>query len=1280
MAPAHSTGRLRKRNADADLVDPHTAYCQMLVTIAQRRRLWRTSLFFLVFMAIVLGIYGAARPWLFESRGSMAYDPAVGLSIEVESCDVELVAGGAARVVVESRSGVDAPLLTPLALHEGSVDGRGASLGPDTRIAISGGGSIRLFDVPAYSAEASLALRQPIGAVCVATDLPPADAVIVENEVGDPWGACPLGDANAVADGTFAAVLGAQYDADGDAHVSASEFLQAAERIACCGPGAPHVCSCAAEARDLGADGSPLRAALLGDDANSADAAASSSSMAATAFAVGAQNAEDAAEDEQLRGGLVRVTYEHLGTSRRDRTSPTYYTYAPTAHGAPGSRRRIVYSHPREAGLLRSTIWVAALAGIAFGVILLFVTFWWLRRIQQEASLTTAARHRAVLARHGIDESTIRAQLALDDSLIAGGSGIASLFNGPVRTLLEVFDRSIATSATILVNPLRLKVVDSVGRFMRDQLHEAPVADGEAELARQDAARRRRRQQQFELQRQKEQVYRDAEAFGQVAGASEEWLALERERERLEREEADDKYRLRYRARRPISISEMLSQYELYCIGHGYEMSADADTLQRALTKKHVPVRQVVVRQLRGLKWKNPREPLEVEKLRESDFPVELRESSLFGHMPGYEAERSAELRRRAEREQVLQGAYAASLDAFQSGGAAQLASMDAGEMSKNERLPTHWFVLRRFIWQHCTVEPGALHSHVLLEDWCDPHDEALYRHTRERLTKQQAVEKERQRRALAAEGVGAKLKDGQGASSIAQGASFVDDFQSVQRDDELNRVPKPPPLEHGFRTSLYEYCRAEGLALPDLHGTGWANQLPDGVHFQDERRVRYALGLVWARRLDAHVPINFVWLLCEVAVVLVQMSLFVASPLVLGYYPLDALSMWAALLCVPDDPGYTTAEAHPSSFTSGGANLGQVSCADLAAFAPVQLFLLGDSAVLPLVSALVLECCLASLVGMLRLLFCYVNPPRFEKGRADGLVGLFGLVNLVYQGMSIVFGASLSVHLLLVFSYAGMVLAWHVLATFSYPVRILRQTAALAAFAYVGIGIGHSMLGVQAALRAKLEVAFLEALQPALRTAHRRAQAKLRLRRAAAVGDGSNPLEASQFRALFESLQLPLSTSQKEMLYSQVEMECAYAFERREGRRKKTDGAHEHTHAEVTSVEFFEAWEAMEQSFLQKCVEVAGVSNTKIVVELLGGSVILGALILIIALGAQSFSADKTDEFGAVLQAIVTAFCGLAVVALRPRSTGEISYARGEEDALVRQLITHQLEQAASG
>ena len=35
--------------------------------------------------------------------------------------------------------------------------------------------------------------------------------------------------------------------------------------------------------------------------------------------------------------------------------------------------------------------------------------------------------------------------------------------------------------------------------------------------------------------------------------------------------------------------------------------------------------------------------------------------------------------------------------------------------------------------------------------------------------------------------------------------------------------------------------------------------------------------------------------------------------------------------------------------------------------------------------------------------------------------------------------------------------------------------------------------------------------------------------------GDGSAPLEATEFRALFESLQLPLTTRQKELLFSQV-------------------------------------------------------------------------------------------------------------------------------------------------
>ena len=47
--------------------------------------------------------------------------------------------------------------------------------------------------------------------------------------------------------------------------------------------------------------------------------------------------------------------------------------------------------------------------------------------------------------------------------------------------------------------------------------------------------------------------------------------------------------------------------------------------------------------------------------------------------------------------------------------------------------------------------------------------------------------------------------------------------------------------------------------------------------------------------------------------------------------------------------------------------------------------------------------------------------------------------------------------------------------------------------------------------------------------------------------------------------------------------------------------GGKEDSHAEVSSREFGEAWEAMEQGVLQAGVAAAGVSNTKVVLEVLG-------------------------------------------------------------------------------
>ena len=143
---------------------------------------------------------------------------------------------------------------------------------------------------------------------------------------------------------------------------------------------------------------------------------------------------------------------------------------------------------------------------------------------------------------------------------------------------------------------------------------------------------------------------------------------------------------------------------------------------------------------------------------------------------------------------ELLRGAYAAGLDYHAQHGAAGLPSLDAG-IAEAERLPPEWcvpspshlplrssccrpsftrvssppllmlpwptpphaplppplnpalacrYVLRRFLWQHCELEPGALHSHLLLEDWCDPEDDAEYRREVQRVQRERLLEQVR--------------------------------------------------------------------------------------------------------------------------------------------------------------------------------------------------------------------------------------------------------------------------------------------------------------------------------------------------------------------------------------------------------------------------------------------------------------------------------------------------------------------------------------------------------
>ena len=124
-----------------------------------------------------------------------------------------------------------------LKLIEGSVHAKNADLEGDVKIAISGGGSVMMHDVPANLVPASFRIGQPAGLVSIATDA--SDGRI---QMAASASTCTVGDAyDAATTGNLTATLRSRYDTNGDTFVSTSEFTAEAGKLACCGPSAPHL-------------------------------------------------------------------------------------------------------------------------------------------------------------------------------------------------------------------------------------------------------------------------------------------------------------------------------------------------------------------------------------------------------------------------------------------------------------------------------------------------------------------------------------------------------------------------------------------------------------------------------------------------------------------------------------------------------------------------------------------------------------------------------------------------------------------------------------------------------------------------------------------------------------------------------------------------------------------------------------------------------------------------------------------------------------------------------
>ena len=164
-------------------------------------------------------------------------------------------------------------------------------------------------------------------------------------------------------------------------------------------------------------------------------------------------------------------------------------------------------------------------------------------------------------------------------------------------------------------------------------------------------------------------------------------------------------------------------------------------------------------------------------------------------------------------------------------------------------------------------------------------------------------------------------------------------------------------------------------------------------------------------------------------------------------------------------------------------------------------------------------------------------------------------------------------------------------------------------------------------------------------------------------AGDGRKPLLVEDFRPRFETLGLPLTTRQKEVLFSQVEM----------ARVSDAEGRSEGLRPMVTARQFCEAWEAMEQGLLRRGVQLAGVSSAQIAMTVALCLLALGVFLVFLAVGFDALGNSSNAAFASVVRAVLVLTCAGFVAVARPRSRAEKDAA-----AVVHEVINDDLARAA--
>ena len=169
---------------------------------------------------------------------------------------------------------------------------------------------------------------------------------------------------------------------------------------------------------------------------------------------------------------------------------------------------------------------------------------------------------------------------------------------GPLTLALITADQIYTTLSTVFVTPLRSTLISSVQRFVSERLREVPLPGAIAAAAKEvnDAAVKDK----------------DGKTTTKTLNAA-----------RLAQLGT---------VARPKEMSELVQQFELYCVAHGFELDDSIrEPLHEYLSARHVMVQQSFVRRIIGLRWLNPHSPLEPRKeVREEEMPPELKWDTLW--------------------------------------------------------------------------------------------------------------------------------------------------------------------------------------------------------------------------------------------------------------------------------------------------------------------------------------------------------------------------------------------------------------------------------------------------------------------------------------------------------------------------------------------------------------------------------------------------------------------------------------------------------------------------